>query len=321
MLVSIIIPHFNRTALLAETLASVRAQTYSNWEVIIVDDGSDQEEWERLQRLRDDKIIIKQRTGGLKGPSGCRNIGVSDAQGGYLLFLDSDDLLAPFCLEQRMSAMQQHPDLDLGIFLMEEFTTTPGDSGKIFNSDAPPSTWMHAFLGNQNPWAVTCPIWKRSFFHQIEGFDEKFLFMEDPDIHLRAILAGGKIKTFYTNPADCFYRIGYPDATKSLFWYNSILYRIAFYAKVLQNPSLPISEPSIRASIRKGIHQLIKVFLYHRKNDFPELYARFTKLLGDKRVFSAMDAQRLRSLIEFGNSNSALAKMLHAKGLCYRLLP
>ena len=67
--VSIIIPHFNRVLLLHETLASLQKQSFTEWEAIVVDDGSNPEQWGRAQEFSDSRVRFLQRTDGVKGPS------------------------------------------------------------------------------------------------------------------------------------------------------------------------------------------------------------------------------------------------------------
>ena len=123
-MVSIIIPHFNRVALIKETVQSVLVQTNRNWELIIVDDWSDEIEFQLICLFKndDERIKVVKRKSLTKGPSACRNEGVTISKGEYLLFLDSDDALAPFCIEQRLRQMQLDKTIDFGIFLMQELS-------------------------------------------------------------------------------------------------------------------------------------------------------------------------------------------------------
>src|SRR4051812_28957052 len=106
--------------MVGETAASIFAQTYPNWEWMIVDDGSTDNSWEVLQGFaaNDSRVRIFQRDREPKGACTCRNIAVEKATGDYVIFLDTDDLLATFCLEQRVKAMDEHPDCDFVIFPM-----------------------------------------------------------------------------------------------------------------------------------------------------------------------------------------------------------
>src|SRR5579875_652313 len=101
--VSIITPSFNRADIVGETAASIFNQTYPHWEWVIVDDGSTDNSWEVLQQLaaKDERVKIFRRNREPKGACACRNIAIENCSGEYLIFLDTDDLLASFCLEQR----------------------------------------------------------------------------------------------------------------------------------------------------------------------------------------------------------------------------
>lgn len=320
--VSIIIPHFNRTQLLAETLASVAGQTHTGWEVIVVDDGSTNEEWQALQAFASHKVRVLQRSDGKKGPSRCRNIGAAQAQGKYLIFLDSDDLLAPFCLEGRVKIMEREPNASLAVFPIQIFKERPGDTNQNFGFFPEPDHVAGCFLRNDNPWQTMAPIWQRQFFLSLGGFDEQFLFMEDPDVHLRAVLASADHIIYCSDSSpDCYYRVNHQDGTKSSFWKHSIQYRIAFYNKVMQAGYLPAHRPDLRAAVKTGIYQLVRTFLYHRKNEFPEFFRQLMDLLQTTDYFSTAERLRLQYLIAVGNAEGTVARMLRLRGLCYRLLP
>ena len=106
--ISIIIPTYNRAALLKETLESVLAQTYTDYEIIIIDDGSTDHTEETVQAfLTDDRIrYIKQPNAGV---SVARNHGIFEARGEWIAFLDSDDLWFPDKLEKQMAFLAEHP--------------------------------------------------------------------------------------------------------------------------------------------------------------------------------------------------------------------
>ncbi len=111
ILVSIIIPTYNRAHLIGETLDSVLAQTYQNWECIIVDDGSSDSTDSLIATYKtiDVRFQYLHRTPEkIKGANACRNIGLGAAQGEYIMFFDSDDVMTPDHLLVKISAMQFH---------------------------------------------------------------------------------------------------------------------------------------------------------------------------------------------------------------------
>ena len=113
-LISIIIPTYNRASLIGETLNSVLSQTYTNWECIVVDDSST----DRTASVVDDfikkdtrfKYFINERT---KGAQGARNTGLLKANGNYIQFFDSDDIMYPNHIKMKIDAFQQNPNFDI----------------------------------------------------------------------------------------------------------------------------------------------------------------------------------------------------------------
>ena len=97
--VTIIIPSFNKGRYIAETIYSVCQQTYKNWELIIVDDGSNDNSCSLISeaQMSSDRIKFYRREARPKGASVCRNIGLKHATGEFVLFLDADDLITKNC--------------------------------------------------------------------------------------------------------------------------------------------------------------------------------------------------------------------------------
>jgi glycosyltransferase involved in cell wall biosynthesis len=110
--VSIIIPVYNHAIFLDEALKSIFAQTYQNFEIIVVDDGSTDDTANVLQPLTEQGLIryIYQQN---QGVSAARNRGIVEAKGKYIAFLDSDDLFEPEKLEVQVNYLQDHPEVGL----------------------------------------------------------------------------------------------------------------------------------------------------------------------------------------------------------------
>lgn len=125
-LVSIIIPTFNRAHLIGETLDSIIAQTYTNWECIIVDDGSNDDTDKLMDVYQERDIRFKYRHRSKNKPKGansCRNIGLSESKGDYIIFFDSDDLMTPDHIEIKINSILKYKT---------DFVIT---KTKYFNSD------------------------------------------------------------------------------------------------------------------------------------------------------------------------------------------
>ena len=202
---AIVIPHFNRAELLTLTLDSVREQTFDDWEVIVVDDGSDSAQRDLLDETTDHRIRILDRVDGPKGPSRCRNIGLNQTTADYVIFLDSDDLLAPWCLEQRHAAINDNLSADLHVFPVMLFHTHMGDSDVPWN-DMTPADDLNRFLRSDPPWHTSSPAWKRQALEELGGFNEAVMYGDDADLHIRAILASATYTKHPNSVPDVFVR-------------------------------------------------------------------------------------------------------------------
>jgi len=107
-LVSIIIPTYNRAYLIGETLESILAQTYTNWECIVVDDGSEDytEELLKFYCKLDSRILFYKRPKHKrKGANACRNFGFEKSKGDYIIWFDSDDIMLPKKLKIQLDSI------------------------------------------------------------------------------------------------------------------------------------------------------------------------------------------------------------------------
>jgi len=122
--VSIILPTYNRAGLIMETIESILNQTYKNWELIIIDDGSDDNTEEIISKIKDERIkFYKAGRIGIVGK--IKNIGIEKASGELIAFIDSDDLWAETKLEKQIILLQQYPEAG--------FSLTGGYNFRKFN--------------------------------------------------------------------------------------------------------------------------------------------------------------------------------------------
>ncbi len=108
-LISVITPAFNAERFIGDTIKSVQAQTYTHWEMIIVDDASTDETAAVVEQFRKDDPriqLIRLKTNG--GPAVARNTAIDQAQGRYFAFLDADDMWLPEKLEKQLRFMQDN---------------------------------------------------------------------------------------------------------------------------------------------------------------------------------------------------------------------
>src|SRR5687767_8270641 len=115
--VSIIIPFFNREEFLAESIESVLTQTYQNWELLLINDGSTDKSLEIAENFVEKypgRIFIHAHENGRnRGASSSRNLGIKHATGGFITFLDSDDVFLPETLEIEIEAFARNPEADV----------------------------------------------------------------------------------------------------------------------------------------------------------------------------------------------------------------
>ena len=195
--VTVITPTKNRLPLLCEMLDSVAANTFVDWEHIVIDDGSDDGTHSEmaLRCKRDPRVRFIVRKGERTGANVCRNIGIHSSRADLVVFLDSDDVLLPSCLGQRVQAMRQNRDIEFAIFRGWGFESTPDQPTKIYHSN-PPGDDLLRFLSHECIWEITSPIWRRNLLVHLGGFDEHLLSMQDLELHVRAICTGAKYVTF-----------------------------------------------------------------------------------------------------------------------------
>lgn len=157
----------------------------------MVDDGSSDDTCDYVSALAttENRLRLLRRERKPAGASACRNIGTDAATGEYVLFLDSDDLLAPTCLEERVKFMEQNPSLDFAVFVMKLFRSKPGDSPRLINNFTDEDD-LDRFLRQDVPWQTTGPLWRKASLRKVGPWDEKALSMQDWEFHVRALATG-----------------------------------------------------------------------------------------------------------------------------------
>ena len=208
-IVSIIIPSFNRAELIADTLESVLKQSYTNWECIVIDDGSTDNTLNVIKKYttEDNRFKLCQRDRGPKGAPTCRNIGIDKSIGEYIIFLDSDDLIASFCLRNRVAMMCENKK-DFVVFFKEPFIKRIGDFDfplKIRPKNIHES-YLHWFLIPKVPWAIHEVIWRRDYIRYIRGFKEGMHDWQDWELHVRALLKSSDYLVLEGSKPDCYVR-------------------------------------------------------------------------------------------------------------------
>jgi GT2 family glycosyltransferase len=186
-LVSIILPTFNRLKYLRLSIDSVFAQTHADWELIVADDGSDEETQEYLQTIESEPRIKLFRLLHSGRPSTVRNVALREARGRYVAFLDSDDLWLPTKLKAHLAAHASYPARRWSYTALNLIDA----DGAILNY-WPGGRWVpydgaifEPLLKLEAAVAAPSVFAERSLVIQAGGFDEELPFFEDYDMWMR----------------------------------------------------------------------------------------------------------------------------------------
>lgn len=220
-MVSIIIPTYNVEKYICTVLDNILAQTYDAWEAIVVDDGSTDNTYEIVcdYAAREKRIIALKREGEEKGSLICRNIGQKSIKGKYFIHFDSDDIIAPFCLQQRVKFMESHPELDYATFkgrtVIQQTDGSVKYEGRSWGED-PGKDILSCFLSTKYPFSVWNNIYRTNSFGNYY-WNEKVKIYTDFSYIIPAILEGKKHAFDYNSKPDYFYRMGQRNAMTSNF--------------------------------------------------------------------------------------------------------
>lgn len=191
-LVSVIIPAYNMAEYIGETIASVLEQTFTDYEIIVVNDGSpDTVQLERvLTPYRDRIIYIKQAN---RGCSGARNAAIQAARGRYIALLDADDVWEPDYLQLQVGILESDPGIDV----LYPDARIFGDShlaGKTFMEVMPSrgEVTFEALITERCKVMISVTA-KRETIVRAGMFDERLRSAEDFDMWLRILQQGGRI--------------------------------------------------------------------------------------------------------------------------------
>ncbi len=180
--ISIIIPVYNGKATILETIASVQQQTFSDIEIIVINDGSTDSTLELLKSIQDERLkIFSYENGGLPV---ARNRGISHATGEFIAFLDADDMWTPDKLELQLAALQQHPEAGVAYswtyFKYDEEEYSYADESSFFEGDVYADLLVRNFLHNGSN-----PLIRRQAIESVGFFDPTLKSCEDWEFYLR----------------------------------------------------------------------------------------------------------------------------------------
>lgn len=245
--VSVIIPSYNHAHFLPFSVESVLRQTFADYEIVIVDDGSTDNSQQVVAQYSDSRIrYIFQKN---KGLAGARNTGIREARGEYLAFLDADDLFAETKLEVQVGWLRDHPSAGLvagGWNLID-------DKGHILEVYHPGPDFPDMSLKGWLRDCHVCPVSllvRRDWVVKIGGFDETLRQVEDWDMWLRLAYAGCPMG--WVDEIVCSYRLSAGQMTKNaaVQKYSSVQMMDKFYCQT----DLPLDVQKMRADLYTRVY-------------------------------------------------------------------
>ena len=254
-LVSVIIPTYNRAGIISQTIDNIFQQTYRNFELIIVDDGSTDDTQSKLRQY-DDRIRVVKQTN--SGPAVARNHGAKLARGEIIAFQDSDDLWKPTKLERQVALLEMNRSAScclcnvlLRVVDGRELTSFDFSLIRLVEDEG---IWFNVLevLATRFVLFNQAAAIRREAFERLDGFDQSLKYLEDYDLPLRLALQGPWV---YIREPLVLYREGTPGSFSQQALKDSI---------VLKGCELKLFE-RIQTSIGDGTRQRkVQKYVTHR---------------------------------------------------------
>ena len=195
-LVSVITPAYNAGAYLSDTIKSVLAQTYSNFEHIIIDDGSTDNTAEVARAFSDPRVKYFHQKN--SGQSAARNAGIAAAKGEYIALLDADDFFLPEKLFEQAGYLEAHPDCDFCYCKIYHFFHDHPDKTYYFAMKSSSGYLFDKLLVSNfiNPLSV---VIRKDVFEKYGGFESAYPWIDEQYLWLK--LSYRRVKFCYLDKA------------------------------------------------------------------------------------------------------------------------
>jgi glycosyltransferase involved in cell wall biosynthesis len=247
--VSVVLATYNRSNLLPKAIESVLQQTFPDFELIIVDDGSTDNTAEIVSRYPDPRINYQPVKHGER--SRARNIGIQLSRGHYIAFLDSDDWYLPDKLKDQVQILQSHPECGM---TLGDWQIVNG-SGEVIQEMRPWENYRDAsltvedWLFHTSATPITVLI-KREWFERGLSFDPSLYMSEDIELWMRLSLSGCKI--IWTRS---MIAVVLAHETNSLRdWPKVYAGRMEFLNRIFENPAVNLAIKASQDEIYARFH-------------------------------------------------------------------
>ena len=190
-LVSILIANFNKEAYLEKTLSSILVQDYALWECIIVDDGSTDSSQEILETFekKDSRFkVFKRPTSIPKGSNFCRNFAYKFAEGEYIQWFDSDDLMYPWFIKMKVEALESNPSVPFVVTKSDLKFEKSFNGNRKFAQSLSSENLISDYLRFKILFFTGAPLFRKYVFEQVGLFNEKLYRHQEWELYLRVLL-------------------------------------------------------------------------------------------------------------------------------------
>lgn len=191
---SVVVPCYNRGALIEQTLRSLVLQSLRPDEIIVVDDGSTDNSVEVVRAFGQGVRLICQEN---RGPGAARNTGFAESRGEFVLFMDSDDLLSSNSLELHISELEaRNADISVSPWVKSHVSSDKVEPiNQVFQQKGLPGQGPELAKSLLTYWSIVPQIccFRRVLFERVGGFPEDIYVAEDQELVLRCIVAGADI--------------------------------------------------------------------------------------------------------------------------------
>jgi glycosyltransferase involved in cell wall biosynthesis len=245
--VSVVIPTYNSAQFLEEAIKSVLQQTYSDLDLVVVDDGSTDNTRRVVETFTDTRLRYAYQSN--RGRSAARNLGLEISQGDYVAFLDADDFFLPDKLKIQVDLLDRDPSLGLVAAGHLEVDARGEPLRRLEPWRWRPTLTLESwFLGN--PLQIQSVLVRRVWLERAGGFDQTFHYAEDWDLWLRLALLGCRMA--WSEDVHSAYRFHAQNTIRDAERMKQGGLRVL--DQVFRQPNLPPALAGLRAKAVAGVY-------------------------------------------------------------------
>jgi glycosyltransferase involved in cell wall biosynthesis len=313
-MISIIMPMYNSSQFILETLNSIKAQTFLDFECLIIDDGSEDDSKIVVQNFlkNDVRFQLFDRPGNLKkGPSSCRNFGCTLAKGSFLQFFDSDDLMHPEHLQLKIETIQNY---DFVVCKLQEFSKNFDINNfklEKISAISNPINFFEDFVTGNFEMMMVAPLWRKTEFLKHLSFNENLHILEDHELYARILFKNNN--GFFIDKTLIYYRQSQNSAMNS--FYNSIGFGIDSYLEAKKTVLSLTKSKTIKLAILKMILGIMRMGLAQKEYQNCEKCFDFIKIQNlDFSINLKLKLLRIKTIYQFckivGKGDTYFKKLL-----------